>query len=611
MQLVMDLVSQERWEEAHSVLSRHARQNRNDPETEYQLGVLCFNMGMYDEAELHLKTSLSINSANPEAHYQLGLCLLKVGRPQEAMPEFREACEQKPGFAVGHLHWGLALVSMGSHRGALGQFKQAVKFNPSLSAAFYQSGICCFELEQYMEAAQQFQAAVNVDPQMAEAFNGLGTSLCAMGNFADAVNCFARAVDADSQYALAHRNWAAALVQLEQHEEAQRHYQEAINLAPQSMTANERALVYNDWGANLFKQSRLEEASEKFFQAVDVDPTLEPARLNLGLVYMSLKEHEAAADVFEKGLEINFANVEMGMYCAVNYLLLGRFDEAFEKLSKLRGAGMQHPDLELWLGYAHLGAGRTEPAAKCFETALLTNGESFLALDGWGCALALAGRHQEAVEKFRQCVQANDGYGLGHLHLSRSLECLGQTDVARHEFREAILRDPLCIIPQKDAMEKLLEVHQFDVVMQQSMRLLDVLPHDVDAKLAMARALKAQNRLNESLHLVQELIQDKPDNGPAYVLSGQIFLSKGRFVEADEMFRQASQLFEGDCPLYFAWGKTLALLGLHELALEKYQKASEIDPYDGDVYDAWGATLKALGRFSEAAEVYKRAAQYI
>ena len=377
------------------------------------------------------------------------------------------------------------------------------------------------------------------------------------------------------------------------------------------MTASDRSLVYNDWGANLFRQSKLDEAAEKFFQAVDCDPNMEAARLNLGLVYMAMKEYESAADTFEKGLQINYANIDMGMYCAVNYLLLGRFDEAHEKLNRLAGMGMDHPDLHLWLGYAHLGAGRTQPAQSSFERALQKNPQNFLALDGWGCALALSGNQEKAVEMFQRCIQLNDRYGLGHLHLSRSLDALGQTDKSRHEFKEAVVRDPLCIIPQKESMERLLEAHQFEVVMQQSMRMLDILPHDVEAKLALARALKAQNRTNEALHLVTELINEKPDNGPARVIAGQIYLAKGRFAEADEMFREASLLFEGDANLYFAWGRTLAALGMHEWALEKYEKASEIDPYDGDVYEAWGATLKALGKFSEAAEVYKRAAQYI
>ncbi|MCA9814981.1 MAG: tetratricopeptide repeat protein [Candidatus Obscuribacterales bacterium] len=611
MQLVNELVSQDRWDEAYSVLTRHAQQNRNDHEVNLGLGVLCFNMGRYEEAERYLKLALELQPSSPEIHYQLGLCLLKQDRPKDAMPEFRSACELKSDFAVGHLHWGLALAAMGSLRGALGQFRQAIKYNPNMAAAHYQAGIASFQMEQYEESAQCFQNAANVDPKLAEAYNGVGTAFCAQGRFEEALSCFEMAVANDSQYFLAHRNWAAALVHLNRLDEALTHYQEAIKLAPETMTAKDRALIYNDWGANLFRQNKLEESSEKFFQAVDVDPTMEPARLNLGLVYMAMKEYESAADVFEKGLQINYANIDMGMYCSVNYLLLGRFDEAFEKLNRLSGMGMDHPDLHLWLGYAHLGAGRTQPAEKCFERALQINPDNYLALDGWGCAYALAGNQPAAVEKFKQCIAVNDRYGLGHLHLSRSLDALGDLDTSRHEFKEAVVRDPLCIIPQKESMERLLEAHQFEVVMQQSMRMLDILPHDVDAKLSLARALKEQNRTNEALHLVLELINEKPDNGPARVIAGQIYLAKGRFAEADEMFLAASQLFEGDSGLFFAWGRTLAALGLHEMALEKYEKASEIDPYDGDTYEAWGATLKALGRFSEAAEVYKRAAQYI
>jgi Flp pilus assembly protein TadD len=88
-------------------------------------------------------------------------------------------------------------------------------------------------------------------------------------------------------------------------------------------------------------------------------------------------------------------------------------------------------------------------------------------------------------------------------------------------------------------------------------------------------------------------------------------MAMGRFVEADEMFREAAEVESSEPQLFFFWGKTLSLLGLQELALEKYEKASELDPYDGDIYDAWGAALKSLGRFAEAANVYRRAAEYI
>lgn len=90
LHMIGELISQGKWDEAHSVLSKQAAQTPNDPQWEYELGVLCYSMGRFEEAERHLKTSLSIVFDSPESHYQLGLTLLKQNRAQEAMPEFRD-----------------------------------------------------------------------------------------------------------------------------------------------------------------------------------------------------------------------------------------------------------------------------------------------------------------------------------------------------------------------------------------------------------------------------------------------------------------------------------------------------------------------------------------
>ena len=70
-QLVSDLASQGKWDEAYSSLFQFAQQNpgqfMNDPAVQYQLGVLAFNNGKIAEAERHLKTSLSIAADNPNA----------------------------------------------------------------------------------------------------------------------------------------------------------------------------------------------------------------------------------------------------------------------------------------------------------------------------------------------------------------------------------------------------------------------------------------------------------------------------------------------------------------------------------------------------------------
>jgi tetratricopeptide (TPR) repeat protein len=265
----------------------------------------------------------------------------------------------------------------------------------------------------------------------------------------------------------------------------------------------------------------------------------------------------------------------------------------------------------LWLGYTYLAMAEIGMAERHFERAVQLNPSNFLALDSLGVSLALQDKQEQAADRFKECLRVNPKFGLAHIHLARTLESVGRGGEAMMEYKYAVQKDPGCLLPEKEALELLLQRSQFDLVLGKSQRLLELMPTDEDAQLALARALKAQNRLEEAEAVLAQMVAQHPGNGPAQVLEGQIFLSQGKLLEADEKFRNASNLFEGDVALYYGWGKCLSLLGLQELALEKFQKANEIDPYDPDTYEAWGATLKSLGRFAEAGEVFKRAADYL
>jgi tetratricopeptide (TPR) repeat protein len=609
-QLVSDLVSQGKWDEAYAGLFRFAQQNPagvNDPALQYQLGVLAFNSGKLAEAERHLKTSLSINAVSPEAHYQLGLVLLKDNRANEAMPEFREACERREVYAVGHLHWGMALMAMGSFRGAIGQFNQAIKIDTKLTAAYVQGGMASFRMGQFMEAAQYFQAAVNNDPDIPEPLVCLGLALAALGNEGDAGKCYMRAWQLDGKDVTTLRYAASAMAASGMIDDAVRLFQESVSMGHRVLSARERALVYNDWGVSLFKVGRAEEAADKLMEASDMDSTcLEPA-MNLGLVCIFLTEYERAVEAFERALAINPGSTEVRVYLAVTLLLVNQCKQAIARLQEKEQDGR----FDFWLGHGYLGVGNYEKASFYFDRVLRESPTNYQAIDGLGCAFMLAGNYPEAVEKFMQAIKLREDYALGHLHLSRAFDQMGDPALAAQHLRTAVQCDPECLNPQKEALDRLLEAAKYELVEAQSQKILAVAPHDLDVRVFLARALKEQNKLDEALELIASVITQDPKNPGARIVAGQIFMSQGRFVEADQMFREADEHCDGEPVLFYCWGRTLSLLGLHELALEKYEKASELDPYDADVYDAWGATLKTLGRFSDAADVYRRAAEYI
>lgn len=613
--LIGELISQNRFDEAYVILASHCEKQPQDPILEFKAGWLCYQLGKYSDAERHLKSSLSAQIANGDAHYYLGLTLLKESRPQEAMPEFREACELKPQFAVGHLHWGISLAKTQSLRGALGQFKQALTFNPNLAAASYYSGSICLELGNQEEAIQFFEDACNSDSSMYCAFISAATTYLSLGNPSKACDVLACAVNIVSNDFLLHRIWAIALLKLNKNQEALKHFQEALNYNSKSLKALDRATLYNDWAVNLFKLNLIEDACEKLLQSIQVDPTLMPAKFNLGLAQGALGEHEKALSVLEstKTNDLNSVN----FYGGINYLMLGEFEKAHEMLTAVSGSDF--PALDFFKGYAYFSNEMYEPAKNHFLRACQNNTTSYLAYDALGCIANQVGSYDEAIEHFIQCTRLNPSYAIAHLHLAQSFLILNKQDAAAQELQKAINLDPDCLINQKNLIEKLIRSGQLSSAFDLSEAYAALLPFDYDFAIYKAKILKLEEKLDDALKILEEIINSQNQTGSnsvkqpglAHMLAGQVYLSQLRAAEADYMFRAAANLYDGDASLFYFWGKTLSLLGLHEFACEKYEQASKLDPYDTDTYQAWALTLKTLGKFAEAAEVYKMASEYV
>ncbi|MBY0358134.1 MAG: tetratricopeptide repeat protein [Candidatus Obscuribacterales bacterium] len=607
---INELVMQGKVEEAYSLLSDQAAQEPDNAQAHFELGSFCYNQGKFAEAERSLRQANSI-SATASSFYLLGLLLLRAGKHEAAMESFREACELDENFALGHLHWGIALLAMNSLNGALGQFKLACRLNPQLTVAFYEAGVVSYRLGSYVEAAEFFAKATELESNLAEAFNGLGAAQLALQNFSEARQNFEKALSLDETQVQIRLNLAATLMRLAKLEEASRCYQEAINQHNSTIDARSRSYMYNDWGVNLAQLGHIEEAVEKLFQAVDIDPSLAQSRLNLGLVRISLGEYEQAADDFEKLLELepNYAPALLPQSTVL--FLEGRCEEALERLTALQMQGEKTALLSLWKGYCHLALKQFAEAETSFRDSLALEPDNPLSMDGLGAALAFQDQYNEAVAKFKECTEKHPDYAPAHLHLARSYEAAGNIEEALVEYKAAVNKDPDCFLPEKETIESLLKHARFDLVQLKAERLLSALPEDEQGQLALVRALRGQNRQEEAAQALEKLLAQHPNCGVAHMLQGQIYLAGGQLLEADEKFRMAAEFSEPDAGLYFAWAKTLGLLGLHELAIEKLEKANEIDPFDADIYEAWGATLKLLGRYQDAAEIYRKAAEYI
>jgi tetratricopeptide (TPR) repeat protein len=143
------------------------------------------------------------------------------------------------------------------------------------------------------------------------------------------------------------------------------------------------ALAATELGSALASANRLGEAKQHFQKALELDPKFTDARYNLASAEAAGREWESAADDFRR-------------------VLADRPSDA--------------------------------PAREHLGELLLT----------WGNQLAEAGRHEEAVQRYREAVTYRDNDSELHYNLGAVLARLGRMDEAQTEFKAAVKADPNC-----------------------------------------------------------------------------------------------------------------------------------------------------------------------
>jgi tetratricopeptide (TPR) repeat protein len=141
------------------------------------------------------------------------------------------------------------------------------------------------------------------------------------------------------------------------------------------------ALAATEWGIALFSASRLPEAEEQFKHALEIDPSYTDARFDLASVEAARAEWEPAAADFRR-------------------VMLERPEDARAR--------------------QHLG-----------EVLVL-----------WGDGLFKAGRHEEALARYRGALELRPGDAQLHGKTGAALAQLARLDEAQAEFETALRIDP-------------------------------------------------------------------------------------------------------------------------------------------------------------------------
>jgi Tfp pilus assembly protein PilF len=165
----------------------------------------------------------------------------------------------------------------------------------------YERALTAMRQGQTPVALSAFREAVALDPTVALYHNNFGLFLLQQLGRPDlALQEFHEAVQIDSQYADAHFNLGIARAEMGQWAEALEAYKKALSIP----TLTVPHLVHHNIGLALYHLKRYQEAEASLRVALSLEPKMEGAYYNLGLVYVAQGRRDDARLAFKAARDL-------------------------------------------------------------------------------------------------------------------------------------------------------------------------------------------------------------------------------------------------------------------------------------------------------------------
>jgi superkiller protein 3 len=166
--------------------------------------------------------------------------------------------------------------------------------------AAYDRALSYLNDKQPAPAMTALQEAISVNPNQAVYRDTLGVVLLELGRPDMAIEHFQKAVEIDPIYADAYFHLGTALAEARKWDDAVAAYKKALSLP--TLTIPESA--NQNLGLALYHLKRYQEAEQTLRFAISLDPKLQAAYYNLGLVFVAENRKEEAKAVFRQATQL-------------------------------------------------------------------------------------------------------------------------------------------------------------------------------------------------------------------------------------------------------------------------------------------------------------------
>jgi tetratricopeptide (TPR) repeat protein len=216
----------------------------------------------------------------------------------------------------------------------------------------------------YRDAQTVWQDTLAKDPRCWMAHLHVGLHLLELGQVQEAIRHDERAVQIAPDSELAQYDLGAALSQAGRFDEAIAHFQEAVRIDPRDIKA------HTNLGNVLQQRGRAAEAVGEYEQALQIDPDDVVVHSDLGSALLRAGQTEAAIGEYERAIRLNPDYAEAHNNLAVAFQYLGRWTEAIVEYQQAVRIKPDDVEARYNLGNALRHEGKVPEAIEQYEQAL-------------------------------------------------------------------------------------------------------------------------------------------------------------------------------------------------------------------------------------------------
>ncbi len=322
--------------EAEAVWRLYLKDHPTSPEPYAHLGLLEARQEHYKDAVPLYRKALAMNPTIPGLRMNLGLALFKSGELKQAIVEFKPLLAKQPSgtaenqrltILIGMAHYGLAEYAQ-----AAPYLKQAAANDAQNLPLRISLAHSCLWSKQYQCVLDAYHEILTLGAESAEADMLAGEALDGIKDYFGAIQQFRAAVKADPKAPGVHFGLGYLLWTQKQFTEAATEFQAELANDPN----HAQAMAYL---ADVELQKQHSEAALPLLeQAVRIDPGIEQAHLDLGILYTDAgRQQDALRELLEAEKQAP-GDVNVHWRLARVYRMMGKKDEAkaeFDKTNKI------------------------------------------------------------------------------------------------------------------------------------------------------------------------------------------------------------------------------------------------------------------------------------